>query len=384
MNKRIYLLILLLGVVTACRTGTESASEQITSQFITETPSLAAKPVISPTVTSVPLTDTPLIPSSTPNLYFLPILQVITVDNADKVQLLQTLDIPGFQRGQASQCGVGFSPDGHWLVGTCGENPVPVWDVESGNLLQSLYPASLQIVDCAFDPDGKVIACGGFDNRITVWDYVTGEVVAVSNELASPVWELDFSPDGKTLVSGTLGDDLILWDPGTGEEIWNYNEVKGFLSVAFHPSGQVIAFGNRWGRVGVLDSVTGESIIGLSEAYKPIGDLTFSPSGKWLAAGSDNKLIYLWETEDYQLVTTLEGHRHYVNGVSFNPAETLLVSGSHDKTVAIWDINAQNRLTSLEGHGDAVLRVVFNPDGTLIASVSWDGTVRLWGIPGDE
>jgi WD40 repeat protein len=230
-----------------CTINTQPGSDSVqgTSRLVTETASLATLPGVPRTDKPVSLTDTPLFPSSTPIPKFLPALQDITVENADKVQLLQTLEIPGYQRGQTSQCGAAFSPDGHWLVGVCGKNPLPVWEVESDILYQSLYSVPLQIVDCAFDPDSQVIACGGFDNRISIWDFITGEVIDVFGENASPVWDLDFSPDGQMLFSGSLGDDLVLWDPNTGEKIWNYNEIKGFLSVSFDPSGRAVAFGNR-------------------------------------------------------------------------------------------------------------------------------------------
>ncbi|MCX6100087.1 MAG: hypothetical protein NTV92_01420, partial [Candidatus Bipolaricaulota bacterium] len=49
-----------------------------------------------------------------------PALEVITVQNADRIELLQTLAIPDVEKGSTSQCSVAFSPDGRLLVAACG------------------------------------------------------------------------------------------------------------------------------------------------------------------------------------------------------------------------------------------------------------------------
>lgn len=327
-------------------------------------------------------TNTPT-PTATPNPFSM--LQPIKVENADRVQLLRSMEIPGYKRGQTSQCSLDFSPDGRLLVGTCGINQVPIWDVQSGFLLRTLYDHPEQIVTCAFSPDGKSIACGGFDNTITFWDSGTGEKLSDFASHTSPVWDVAFSLDGKKLVSCSLQDNVRLWDIEKGEMLWSYEGengyMSGYLSVAYSPSGDIVAYGNRRGAyVGTIDVLSGQNLIKLDEPRNAIGDMAFSPSGVYLAAGTDDNTIYIWNTVDYQLAMNLMGHKDYVNGVRFTPDGSLLVSGSKDKTIGIWDLAQQTLLTTLPGHQDAILRVAVSPDGTLIASISWDGTVRLWGV----
>ena len=318
----------------------------------------------------------------------LPALQPITTQNAEKIQLLRTMEIPDYSRGKIGQCSLAFSPDGHLLVGACGKNRVPIWDVQSGFLLRMLYDEPPQIVTCAFSPDGWQIACGGFDNTITRWYVTTGGKIGNLDGHTAPIWELTFDSTGKSLAScslGLLGDgtgqgDVRLWTLPSGEPAWSYSGTRDYLSVSFDPSGKTIAYGSIGGSVGILDAATGELIRELTDSSHNIGDVAYSPSGHWLAAGSDDNLIYLWDASNYELADQLTGHTGYVNGVAFNPDETLLISGSHDKTVGVWNLTDQTWITQLKGHEREVLRVAFSPDGTLIASISWDGTVRLWGV----
>ena len=315
-------------------------------------------------------------------------LQPITVQNAEKIRLLRTMDIPDYSRGQISQCSLAFSPNGRSLVGACGKNKVPVWDVQSGFLLRTLYDAPEQIIACAFSPDRKIIACGGFDKTVTLWDASTGKKIGSLEGHTAPIWEVAFDPTGKSLVScslGLLGDgtgrgDVRLWAMPNGELTWNYIGTRDYLSVSFDPLGGTLAYGSIGGSVGILNAETGELIRELTDSSQNIGDVAYSPSGHWLAAGSDDDSIYLWDASNYELSAQLTGHTGYVNSVAFDPGETLLVSGSHDKTVGVWNLAEHKLITQLKGHEREVLRVAFSPDGTLIASISWDGTVRLWGV----
>lgn len=342
-----------------------------------------------PDATPVPAEPDPnRTPSRTPDPFLR--LKRITPEEADRVQLLRTMSIPDYQMGPVSQCSLDFSPDGRLLVGACGVSPVPVWDVMSGAILHTLYPNPAQIVACAFSPDGETIACGGFDRQISYWNAGTGERLSGSSAHDSLVWDLAFGPEAGTLASCSIAEgaskngDIRLWGGLNREMSWLYQGEGSYLSLDFHPLGESVAYGGRWGSVGLLDVVSGESLAALDGPQDAVGDVAFSPSGDLLAAGSDDRSIYLWGTEDHQLVATLSGHLHFVNGLAFSPDETLLVSGSHDRTLGIWDLAGQRLLTTLTGHEGQVLRVAVSPDGRLIASISWDGTVRLWGAPSPE
>jgi WD40 repeat protein len=311
-----------------------------------------------------------------------PAQERITPGNAASVVLLRSFQIPDYQPGDLSQCSLDFSPDGSLLVGACGNNPVPVWNVASGEVQFSLYQDHpVQIVACAFSPDGAQIACGGFDNKISLWDAVTGDKLVELGTHASPVWEVSYNPDGSRIVSAGLSDDIRLWDVTKRQMVWASQGIRGILSVSFSPDGNRIAYGTRLGvRAGILDAATGDRLTQFQEPKNNVGDIIYNSTGKMLAAGCDDNKIYLWDGDSFILTGELTGHNGFVNGLAFNPKGGLMASGSHDKTVGIWDLTTHEPLTFLSGHKDVVLRVAFNPQGTLLASISWDGTVKLWGI----
>lgn len=416
--RRLRLMVIFVIVsmlLSGCATGT-AESPLLTPSVIPPTLTMAPTNTLPPTEMPAPTPSPTLIPPTTPAptpsptsipptlegtqivslTNGLPALERITVENADRVQQLASLSIPGYILSKWHQCNTAFSPDGRYLVGACGKSRVPVWKIETLALHTTLYDTAKAVVSCEFDPDSQVLACAGFQHReVTLWSVETGEQIE-RFPCNSTVFEVDFSPDGHRLVAASafsismdtgkeVAGAVHLWDLSTGELLWENETMtpRSFLTVSYHPSGETVAFGKERGGAGIMNALTGELLLYFdTDGRANIGDLTYSPSGQLLALGKDDYNVYVYETTDYHLMATLE-HQHYVNGVVFSADETLLISGSgeNDRALRIWAIDNFRLLNQLSGHTDSILRIDINSAGTLIASISWDGTVRLWGIP---
>jgi len=403
--RRLFVLLLFSILVVGCssneiptsnlseKSGEESSlrsSQEVKTGMPAPTSTATSKPTATPTETTTPTSTLP--PSPTPLKDGLPNLERITVENADRVELLTTLRIPNYMvvNPWQGQCGVAFSLDGSLLVATCEQNALPVWDLPSLELRHRLFSMPDHAISCDFSPDGRMVACGKYDDwTIPAWNAQTGEYLYDIGKHSAPVWDVDFSPDGKFLASCSVsegdferrrGKMAILWKVSPPEKLWSHEMWSTCLSISFHPSGKTIAASAIHGKVEILDAKTGELIVMLEDATRHLGDIVYSPSGDYLSATSDDFNIFIWDVPGYNLVAKLEGHQSYVNGSAFSEDDTYLVSGSADKTVAIWSLEDFQMLTSLVGHTDTILRIDLNRENTLIASVSWDGTVRLWGI----
>ena len=67
---------------------------------------------------------------------------------------------------------VSFSPNtnGTKVASGSDDNTVKLWDVMSGECLQTLEGHSHRVNSVSFSPDGTKVATGSFDNTIKIWE----------------------------------------------------------------------------------------------------------------------------------------------------------------------------------------------------------------------
>lgn len=141
----------------------------------------------------------------------------------------------------------------------------------------------------------------------------------ISDEFA--IWSLAFSPDGRTLASFGEISDLILWEVLTGKERRRLNteESIGF-SVAFAPTGNVLATGEGWSFH--LKGFPGRERYTSTNSRKKI----------------DCDCARLWDIRTGKPICRMQGHTEGVRCVAFSANGKLLATASDDKSVVVWDV----------------------------------------------
>lgn len=202
-------------------------------------------------------------------------------------QVLRTLSPPpadGFKRALDLK----FSPDGT-ILAVGGDAPsVILWDVAAKKELHRL-PAGLT-VQILFSRDGKKVATSP-RGTFQLWDVSSGNQINSRDGHRFPINALAYSPDGRLIVSAGDTDQAIIWDAVTGRELRTLPGHTSYIrSVAFTSDGRGIVSGCGDGKLRLFETTTGKQVREFSingakpEDAQQVWTMRLSVDGKKLAA----------------------------------------------------------------------------------------------------
>lgn len=206
---------------------------------------------------------------------------------------------------------VNFSPDGKSLAVVSfmdtgsddDKTVVELWDVQSKRRA-AIQPAKERSIggsalfvmsQLSFSPDGGRLATIS-KQAVEVWDVKTGELVQTLQGQQKDVTGVWFSPDGRFLVSTSeqqtsadaeLAGELVIWDARTGEKV---KTLPGYNYAVFSPGGKLIASGNEDEDYSLIDVTTGS----VAARFPLTGALRFSRDGRRAASYDDLVVIRTW------------------------------------------------------------------------------------------
>lgn len=111
-----------------------------------------------------------------------------------------------------------FSPDGERIV-TWGQGEARIWNARNGQGIGQPLRHHTFIRTVTFSEDGRRLATASTDLTARIWEATTGEALTPLLRHTVPVEQALFSPDGRALVTATLDGAMALWDPDTGQPI---------------------------------------------------------------------------------------------------------------------------------------------------------------------
>jgi choice-of-anchor C domain-containing protein len=315
-------------------------------------------------------------------------------------------------RGQSSASAIAFSPDDQFLASGSTQGEVLLWDVATGNRVQTPEAHATAVTCLQFSPDGKMLASASQDGLIKLWSVEAARSAQTRKGHTASVTTLAFSADGRALLSGSEDGTAKLWEdlrpaaepkpkpallgreeplpassPGDYMRPWissiaispdgktlaivkpgsiELRDVKtGIIyhrldmirgrPAAFSPDGSILAIGNQAGEVSLWSVATGRLLHEFPSPTNPAAGLTgsvaalaFSPDGRWLGAGYGGR---------------------YWAGLPVHP-----------QIIKIWEVSSYRETATLRGHRDAVNGIAFLPDSQTLVSGSQDGSVRFWRV----
>jgi WD40 repeat protein len=232
----------------------------------------------------------------------------------------------------------------------------------------------------ALSSDGQTLASGSYDQTVKLWDIESGQCLNTLQGHTNWVRSVTFSPDGRTLASGSSDNTVRLWDVKSGQCLNTFDgHINVVLSVALSPDGRTLASSSGDDTVRLWDIKNGQCLNILQSHSSLLWSVAFSPNGKMLASSIDST-VRLWDVQSGQCLNTFQGDTTWVYSVTFSPNGKMLASSGSDQKVCIWDVQSGQCLNTLQGHTALVWSVAFSSDGQTIASGSTDETIKFWDV----
>ena len=156
----------------------------------------------------------------------------ITRKILDKKELVKSFEFKPFliEKGHSNSVNsVAISTDNKYIVSGSWDKTIKIWDIKTGECLNTLEWYSDWVNSIAISPDGNYIVLGSRDKTIKIWDIKTGECLNTLEGHSNSVNSVAISPDGKYIVSGSIDNehscidfysyyrDVKIWDIKTGE-----------------------------------------------------------------------------------------------------------------------------------------------------------------------
>lgn len=206
---------------------------------------------------------------------------------------------------------VAFSPDSKTLVSGGLDSTVHLWDAVTGknirtftdeHLTNQQMAQSSDVMTVSFSSDGSRLAGGRRDGLIQLWDVATGQLLQTFRGHIDAISSVSFSLDGFTIASTGKDATARLWDIATGQQkrlLAGYKDTgyKGTVwHVKFYPNGlPLVSDLNDAENIRLWDLRTCQLKKRLTGHASWVTGLSFSADGKTLASVGFDDTVLLWD-----------------------------------------------------------------------------------------
>ena len=217
------------------------------------------------------------------------------------------------------------SPDGRWVATALANfhnweefieelHYCWIWDVDSGELHQTLVGHTNFIRAAVFNSETTRIVTGSYDSTIRIWDVETGgQLVNIEDGTRRHVDAVVFSGDGRMVLSHfqvshstTELDRAKIWDVLSGALLFSLPETGfihySFSCVSFSPCSSYVAWvpcGEDSDKAVVLWRTCDWSCVAEVPSWgSKVTHIAFSPDGRVLCCGTEAGAVFFYYMHD--------------------------------------------------------------------------------------
>ncbi|MGZ5124752.1 MAG: WD40 repeat domain-containing protein [Burkholderiales bacterium] len=228
---------------------------------------------------------------------------------------------------------IGWSRNGACLASGA-RRTLSIWS-DAGDLIRECPPHASTITDIAWHPLRQVLAAACYGG-ITLWRPDATEAIR-RFEYKGSLLAIAWSPDGRMLASGNQHDSVHLWFVDSGKDLHMSGFARKVRELAWSADSRLLASGGTqdvivWDCSG--KGPDGQQPLQLEHHSGPVSSLAFQPSGSVLASGCDSGRVALWRPRSSSKAlraTHLEGA---ISHLAWTPDGSCLAVGTAAGVVA--------------------------------------------------
>ena len=295
-------------------------------------------------------------------------------------RLLKTIGGTGESQMRGS---VAVTPDGASIVTAgYGDYTVSRWSVadsrETASAKMEHRPTALGLT-----PDGSTAitldAYGGVTFRPLTFD---GFGTPLRTGSVGQSHDIAISRDGRYMATASFDKFVTIWDIGARKELVRVAMPTPMRSVAFSPSGQLLAAGSATNTFTLWDLESGAGrtyTIPRVDAKSDVSGIAFSPDGKRLATTHMDSSITLWDVAAQKEVRNFFVSQSSSWSVRFSPDGALFATATQGGNIHLWRAETGEKLGVLQGQPSQPQGLAFSADGSLLFSAGEKGEIAVWG-----
>jgi WD40 repeat protein len=135
---------------------------------------------------------------------------------------------------------VAFSHDSARLAAASDNNTVKIWDVSSGECLQTLEGHGDGVNSVSFSQDSTRLASASDDETVEIWDANSGECLQTLEGHSMEVSSVAFSPSSALLASASNDKTVKIWDADSGECLQTLKSDRVLYNISFDTTGSYL------------------------------------------------------------------------------------------------------------------------------------------------
>ncbi|MCT7978968.1 WD40 repeat domain-containing protein [Laspinema olomoucense] len=266
-----------------------------------------------------------------------------------------------------------------------GDRAVNIWDIKSGDRLNSLQNHRRWIEDLAVTPDQKLAISASADNTLIVWNIESGKKLHILEGHTGPVNSLTLTPDGTQAISGSGDGTVKIWNLEQGSLVQTLSgHTAGVKAVSLTPNGEQVISASLDGFVKVWARSSGTEVQNLTAHPGGVNTIAVTPDGEQVISGGADGTVKVWTLNDGALRYDLTGHQGWINGLAITPDGQQVISASSDHTLKVWNLQEGSLMHTLVGHQEWVRSVAVTPDGQRVISGAGDRRLKVWNLTSGE